>query len=116
MRTRRLSYGRGAGPYIRVRSGAAKTTRRVCEARGQIRVGPDHGPEPRVLRLCPRLGEVRVEGPVAVGARMGGGPMCPQAMPSSTESLIAHDPGQTRVQGSGLRKGPAGGPGSIRSI
>ena len=35
--------------------------RRVGEARGQIRVGPDHGPEPRALRLCPRLGEGRVE-------------------------------------------------------
>jgi hypothetical protein len=30
-----------------------------CEARGQIRVGPDHGPEPR--GRCLRLGEGRAE-------------------------------------------------------
>ena len=33
--------------------------------------------------------------------------MCPYAKPSGTGSLRAHDPGQTRVQGSGLLKGPA---------
>ena len=33
--------------------------------------------------------------------------MCPYAMPLSTGSLIAHDPVQARVQGSGLLKGPA---------
>ena len=56
MRTRWLSYGRGTGSYIRARSGAAKIIRRVCEAKGQIRVGPDHGPEPRGLRSLPSAG------------------------------------------------------------
>ena len=41
--------------------GGQKSIRRVCEARGQIRVGPDHGPEPRVLRSLPSPGEVRAE-------------------------------------------------------
>ena len=44
MRARRSSYGRGAGSHIRARSGAAKINGRVRVARGQIRVGPDHGP------------------------------------------------------------------------
>ena len=43
MRARRSSYGRGAGSHIRARSGAAKLNGRVRDARGQIRVGPDHG-------------------------------------------------------------------------
>jgi hypothetical protein len=74
MRARCSSYGRGAGPYIRAQSGAAKIFGWVGDARGQIRVGPDHGPDVTLTAARRSQGGVNTR-PVAVGSKMGGGPM-----------------------------------------
>ena len=61
MRTRRLSYGRGTGPYIRARSGAAKISD------GRVKQGAESAwdritaPSLACRGRCPRLGEVREE-------------------------------------------------------
>jgi hypothetical protein len=119
VRTRRLSYGRGTGPYIRARSGAAKTIRRVGEARGQIRVGT--GSRPRASRTA-----VVAFGWAKSGLSAYSPGRCRREVGRRTDVSICHaikhgithspDPGQPRVQGSGLRMGPAGGPVSTRSI
>ena len=59
---------------------------------------------------CLRLGEVREEWILtrSLSARRWEADRCsPWCQAISTGSLIAHDPGQARVQGSGLLKGPA---------
>ena len=117
MRTRWLSYGRETGPgpdqgWPKLSDGLVKQGAKSAWDRITAPSLADCG-------RCLRLGEVREEWILtrSLSARRWEADRCsPWCQAISTGSLIDHDPGQARVQGSGLRKGPAGGPGSTRSI
>ena len=61
MRTRRLSYGRGTGPYIRARSGAAKLPDGLVKQGAKSEWDRITAPRLADCGRCLRLGEVRVE-------------------------------------------------------